>query len=57
MSNPYSELDDFCFWSRAMSWPAPGQIDPVVGKAEILPAHPIIRVALLRHGTGSRRNG
>ena len=41
MSNPYSELDDFCFWSRAMSWPAPGQIDPVVGKAEILPGQKV----------------
>lgn len=37
MSNPYTTLDDFCFWSRAMTWPAPGQIDPVVSSAEILP--------------------
>ncbi|MEY3896195.1 MAG: hypothetical protein RLZZ214_1715 [Verrucomicrobiota bacterium] len=37
MSNPYKTLDDFCFWSRAMTWPAPGQIDPVVSSTEILP--------------------
>ena len=29
-TNPYRVLDDFCFWSRAMTAPAPGQIDPVV---------------------------
>ena len=29
MSNPYASADDRQFWSRAMSWPAPGQIDPV----------------------------
>ena len=32
-ANPYRELDDFCFWSRAMTAPAPGQIDPVVDPA------------------------
>ncbi len=30
MTNPYKELENFCFWSRAMLNPAPGQIDPVV---------------------------
>ncbi len=28
MTNPYKGLPDFCFWSRAVSWPAPGQLDP-----------------------------
>lgn len=37
MSNPYKGLDDFCFWSRAMLNPAPGQIDPVVKSRIILP--------------------
>lgn len=37
MSNPYRELNDFCFWSRAMLNPAPGQIDPVVNSQVILP--------------------
>ena len=29
MSNPYASADDRQFWSRAMSWPASGQVDPV----------------------------
>jgi hypothetical protein len=37
MSNPYKGLDDFCFWSRAMLNPAPGQIDPVVESRVISP--------------------
>lgn len=37
MSNPYKTLDDFCFWSRAMLKPAPGQIDPVVYAKLITP--------------------
>lgn len=37
MSNPYKGLDDFCFWSRAMLNPAPGQIDPVVKSNTITP--------------------
>lgn len=37
MSNPYKGLDDFCFWSRAMLNPAPGQIDPVVNSRTISP--------------------
>src|SRR5262249_51168510 len=35
--NPYGELDDHCFWARAMSAPAPGQIDPMVGGTTIAP--------------------
>lgn len=37
MTNPYKSLDDYCFWSRAMTWPAPGEIDPVVHRAGISP--------------------
>lgn len=37
MANPYKKLDDFCFWSRAMLTPHPGQIDPVVSSKRILP--------------------
>jgi hypothetical protein len=29
MSNPYADAADRQFWSRAMTWPAPGQVDPV----------------------------
>lgn len=35
MSNPYKNLPDFCYWSKVMSAPAPGLIDPVV-KAKII---------------------
>src|SRR5262245_53452309 len=38
MSHPYKELDDFCFWSRAMSSPAPGHIDPIT-VSEIISPH------------------
>lgn len=31
MSNPYKSRPDHCFWSRAVAWCAPGQLDPVVG--------------------------
>jgi GSCFA family len=31
-------LPDRCFWSRAMSWPAPGRIDPAVGDHRIDPS-------------------
>jgi hypothetical protein len=37
MTNPYQGLPDFCFWSRAMSDPAPGQVDPVVRGERIRP--------------------
>jgi hypothetical protein len=30
MTNPYRDIPDFCFWSRAMSWPAAGHVDPCV---------------------------
>lgn len=41
MANPYKELDDFCFWSRAMLTPHPGQVDPVVASRHILPEHKV----------------
>lgn len=41
MSNPYKELEDYCFWSRAMLNPAPGQIDPVVNTSLISPSHKV----------------
>ncbi len=37
MSNPYSGLDDACFWSRAMLDPAPGHVDPVTRSRLISP--------------------
>ncbi len=30
MTNPYRSLPDHCFWSRAVSWAPPGQLDPMV---------------------------
>jgi GSCFA family len=30
MTNPYSSLEDYHFWHRAITAPAPGHIDPVV---------------------------
>jgi hypothetical protein len=35
MANPYQDKDDHCFWSRAMTWPAPGQINPVISGTTI----------------------
>jgi hypothetical protein len=35
INNPYRGLDDCQFWSRAMSWSAPGQADPMVGNQRI----------------------
>ena len=37
MSNPYRDAADRQFWSRAVTWPAPGMIDPVSRSARILP--------------------
>jgi GSCFA family len=31
VTNPYKALPDHCFWSRAVSWAAPGRLDPIVG--------------------------
>ena len=41
MTNPYRDLDDYCFWSRAMTAPAPGLIDPVVRSQIIAPAQKV----------------
>ncbi len=29
MTNPYSSLPDYCFWSRGITWVHPAQIDPM----------------------------
>ena len=39
--NPYSNLPAHCFWSSAMSSPAPGRIDPVVRSTVIGPHEPV----------------
>lgn len=39
MRNPYDNLDDFCFWSRAMTKPGPSQIDPCVSAWKIKQKH------------------
>jgi hypothetical protein len=41
MTNPYKELNDFCFWSRGMQRPHPGQIDPVTKFSPILPSQKV----------------
>ncbi|SFI57798.1 GSCFA domain-containing protein [Nitrosomonas sp. Nm34] len=41
MTNPYKGLDDYCFWSRSMTTPPPGQIDPATRNASILPSHKV----------------
>lgn len=38
MTNPYRDKPDHCFWSRAMSWPPPGQVDPVTAEGRITPS-------------------
>lgn len=30
MTNPYRALPDHCFWSRSVSWVAPGHLDPMI---------------------------
>ena len=35
MSNPYKNIDDYSFWSRAMTTPAPAHVDPVVRASHI----------------------
>jgi len=41
MTNPYHDLEDYRFWSRAMTQPAPGRIDPVTSRDAILPRHKV----------------
>lgn len=35
MSNPYKNLEDYNFWNKAMTTPAPGHIDPVTESIKI----------------------
>jgi hypothetical protein len=37
MSNPYRNSPDFCFWSRSVTFPAPGHIDPATSGQTIPP--------------------
>ena len=37
MKNPYIGISDYCFWSKAMTSPAPGHIDPVTKFVSINP--------------------
>ena len=41
MTNPYKNIANYCFWSRAMMRPAPGHIDPVVKSERIHPGDKI----------------
>lgn len=41
MSHPYSELNEFQFWAKAMTIPAPGQISPAVVSPMISREHKI----------------
>jgi hypothetical protein len=41
MTNPYRGLNDFCFWSKAVTAPAPGHIDPAVRSDRIEPHHQV----------------
>ena len=36
--HPYSKINDYQHWTRAMSMPAPGHVDPVTRAAEIKPS-------------------
>lgn len=40
--NPYRGQPDHQFWSRAMSWPTPGQIDPMTAQAPIAPGERVV---------------
>src|SRR4051794_4312496 len=41
MTNPYAGQPDRQFWSRAMTWPAPGHIDPVSRSHIIAPGEKV----------------
>jgi len=41
MKNPYRDLEDYCFWSRAVARPGPFQIDPCVSGITISPKHKV----------------
>jgi len=40
--NPYRSIEAHQFWSRAMSWPAPGAIDPMIGGPKIAPGEKVV---------------
>lgn len=44
MPSPYQDAEEFQFWSRSVTWPAPGMIDPVTRGVPIQPSD---RVATL----------
>jgi hypothetical protein len=40
--NPYRNIKDHQFWSRAMSTPAPGMVDPMLGGPRIAPGEKVV---------------
>lgn len=44
MGHPYQDKEDFCFWPKAMTSPAPGHIDPVTRAMKIAPGAPIATI-------------
>lgn len=40
--NPYRNIEGHQFWSRAMSSPAPGMVDPMVGGPRIAPGEKVV---------------
>lgn len=40
--NPYRSIEGHQLWSRAMSSPAPGMIDPMVGGPKVLPGEKVV---------------
>ena len=41
-ANPYKGLGDYHFWSRAVAWPGPGQLDPMITDHPIAPDHKVV---------------
>jgi hypothetical protein len=39
--NPYRNLPDHCFWSRAVTWAPPGALDPMIGQFRLHPQEPV----------------
>ena len=44
MSHPYRDLPDEQFWSRAVTWAAPGRLDPFTADLPISPAERIATI-------------
>lgn len=40
--NPYKDLPAHCFWSRGVTWVAPGDLDPMTGGALIRVDEPVV---------------